>query len=213
MTDKTDDAAPEPTDVPPTRPSHVSLQDIPVGFPDDGAVSANLRNIDHHVGVIELALLVAIFAAVVLVASYSAIADHLFHHQVGQWWNFVVRKGTFAIAMLGAAFATQQQRLLAMDLVSRKISPRARLALSLVLKLFTVVLAGVLVYIGLDLHDHNIGGPTLELGPLTISEKDVITVIPIGGALIALHSLLQAVIDCDYLIRNKLPPEKARTGH
>ena len=213
MTDKKDDAAPGPLDVPPTRPSALSLQNIPVGFPDDSSLSANVRTVDDYVGKVELGLLIAIFAAVVLVASYSAISDHFFHAQVGQWWNFVVRKGTFAIAMLGAAFATQQDRLLAMDLVSRKISPRARLAVSLVLKLFTIALASVLVYIGLDLHAHGEGITHLDLGPITITEKDAIAVIPIGGALIALHSLLHALIDADYLFRNKLPPEKVRTGH
>ncbi|HTR50556.1 MAG TPA: TRAP transporter small permease subunit [Kofleriaceae bacterium] len=213
MTDNKDDAAPGPLDVPPTRPSALSLQNISVGFPDDSSLSSNIRTVDEYVGKLELALLLALFAAVVIVASYSAISDHFFHSQVGLWWNFVVRKGTFAIAMLGAAFATQQQRLLAMDLVSRKISPRARLAVSLVLKLLTILLAGVLVYIGLDLHDKGEGITHLDLRIFTITEKDAIAVIPIGGALIALHSLLHAVIDTDYLIRNKLPPEKARTGH
>lgn len=214
MTDNKDDAAPGPLEVPPTRPSALSLQNLQVGFPDDGPLATNIRSIDDFVGKIELGLLVAIFGVVVLVASYSAISDHFFHSQVGDWWNFVVRKGTFAIAMLGAAFATQQQRLLAMDLVSRKISPRARLAVSLVLKLFTIALAVVLVYIGFDLRKSGEGGLShLDLGLFTINEKDAIAVIPIGGALIALHSLLHAVIDAEYLFRNKLPPEKARTGH
>ena len=223
MTESKDDAAPAPADVPPTnkheveppaRPSQLSL-DGAAGFPDDGPVSGLVRTIDRYVGNIELGVLLAMFVAVVVVASLSALSEHIGHHQIGLWWTWVVRKGTFAIALLGAAYATQQQRLLAMDLVSRKLSPRGRLVLGIALKLFTVVLAGVLVYIGLYMHDHadHQAGPRLDLSLFTLTEKDALCVIPIGGALIVLHSLLHAVIEADYLVRGKLLPERARSGH
>ena len=219
-----DDAAPAAADVPPTnkheveppaRPSQLSLTDVPAGFPDDGPVSGLVRTIDHYVGNIELGILLALFITVVAVASLSALSEHIGHHQIGLWWTWVVRKGTFAVALLGAAYATQQQRLLAMDLVSRKLSPRGRLVLGIALKLFTIVLAGVLVYIGLYMHDHadHQAGPRLDLALFTLTEKDALCVIPIGGALIVLHSLLHAVIEADYLVRGKLLPERARSGH
>ena len=227
MTEKQgDEAAPEAADVPPTRKhepppaeppvreSRLSLDHIAAGFPDDGPVSALLRKVDHHVGVIELGLLVAIFAAVVLVASLSALSGHIAHHQIGQWWMFVVRKGVFAIAMLGAAYSTQQQRLLAMDLVSRRLPPRGRLVLGITLKLFTALIAGVLLYIGLYLHHKaDSTGPTLQLGFGVLTEKDVLSVIPIGAALIVFHSIVHAAIEADYLVRNKAMPERARSGH
>jgi TRAP-type C4-dicarboxylate transport system permease small subunit len=186
-----------------------------VGFPDDGRVSGLIRTIDAYVGHIELGILLALFAAVVAVASLSALSGHIAHHQIGLWWTWVVRKGTFAIALLGAAYACQQQRLLAMDLISRKLSPRGRLVLGIAIKLFTVLLAGVLVYIGLDMHDHadHHSGPKLDLWIGILTEKDALCVIPIGGALIVLHSLLQAAIEADYLVRGKQLPERARSGH
>lgn len=202
-------------DVPPTRPSRLSVELEPSKFPDDGPVSGLVRTIDHYVGNIELAILLALFVSVVAVASLSALSTHIGHHQIGLWWTWVVRKGTFAIALLGAAYATQQQRLLAMDLVSRKLSPRGRLLLGIALKLFTAVLAGVLVYIGLYMHEHadHHAGPHLDLTLFVLSEKDAMCVIPIGGALIVLHSLLHAAIEVDYLVRGKLLPERARSGH
>jgi hypothetical protein len=89
------------------------------------------------------------------------------------------------------------------------------LLLGIALKLFTMALAGVLVYIGLYMHDHadHHAGPKLDLSLFVLSEKDALCVIPIGGALIVLHSLLQAVIEVDYLVRGKLLPERARSGH
>jgi TRAP-type C4-dicarboxylate transport system permease small subunit len=215
VAEQQDEAAPVAADVPPTRPSRLSVELEPSKFPDDGPVSGLVRTIDHYVGNIELAILLALFVSVVAVASLSALSTHIGHHQIGLWWTWVVRKGTFAIALLGAAYATQQQRLLAMDLVSRKLSPRGRLLLGIALKLFTAVLAGVLVYIGLYMHEHadHHAGPHLDLTLFVLSEKDAMCVIPIGGALIVLHSLLHAAIEVDYLVRGKLLPERARSGH
>lgn len=183
-------------------------------LPQDGGFSAGLRAVDHDVGLIELALLLAVFAAVVIVGSLSALSGHLVHHPIGEWWKFVVRKGTFAIAMLGAAYATHQQRLLAMDLVSRRLPPRGRQVLGIVLKLFTIALAGVLFYLGRRLYmKEGHAGPVLDLRLGVLTEKDAITVIPIGAALIMFHSLVHALIEGDYLVRGKQAAEHARTGH
>ncbi len=37
--------------------------------------------------------------------------------------------------------------------------------------------------------------------------------IPIGAGLIIFHTFLHMLIDIDYILRGKLPPEKAPTGH
>lgn len=211
-------------DIPPTRKhdslepagraSRLSIDNIPTGFPDDGPLATLLRQVDHHVGVIELGLLIAILGAVVLVGSLSALSGHIFHHQIGQWWEFVVRKGTFAIAMLGAAYATHEQRHLAMDLISRRISPRGRLVLALVLKLFTIAITASLLYAGMLLHSHEPPtGPQLDLLLGVLTQRDVIVVISIGAALIIFHSAVHAAIDIEYLVRGKVPPEQARRGH
>jgi hypothetical protein len=56
-------------------------------------------------------------------------------------------------------------------------------------------------------------GPELDLTVFTLTEPEVILMIPIGAALIIFHSLVHAAIDAEYLVRNKLPPERARSGH
>lgn len=204
MADEQDDAGAEP----PPRESHLSIDPEPSKFPDDGPVSANTRRIDHYLGLIEQGLLFALLAAVVLTAATAALSDKLLHHPLGRWWFTVVRGGTFSIAMFGAAFATHQQRHLAMDLISRRISPRGRLVLGMVLKLFTIFIAVLLFRSGMHQRD-TVGG----VGEEIISDKTVVTALPIGAALIILHSLLHLVIDIDYLVRGKLPPERARSGH
>ena len=219
MTDQKDDAAPEPADVPPTRKheavteppareSHLSLENIPVAFPDDGALASNVRKIDHYLGVIEQGILFFLLAAVVLTAASAALSDKIFGHHLGRWWFTTVRGGTFAIAMFGAVFATHQQRHLAMDLVSRRLPPKARLVLGIVLKLFMIGIAAILFRSGMHQRD-TVGG----VGEDFITDKQVVTALPIGAALIMLHALLHIVIDVEYLVRGKNPPEKMRTGH
>jgi TRAP-type mannitol/chloroaromatic compound transport system permease small subunit len=192
---------------PPTHASQVAFE-ATHGFPDDGALSANVRKVDNGVGMIEQALLFLLLIAVVLTASTAALGDKLFGYHLGRWWFVVVRGGTFTIAMMAAAFATHQQRHLAMDLVSRRLTPRGRLILGMLLKVFTIVIAAVLFRSGMHQRDH-VGGVVEEF----VSDKTIVTMMPIGCALIILHSFLHIVIDLDYLVRGKLPPERARSGH
>jgi hypothetical protein len=191
-------ALPEKDGDPPVRESHVSLDSIPVGYPDDGTVSANLRKVDHYVGVIEQALLFVVLATVVLVAAAAALSDRLVHHQLGRWWHYIVRGGTFS-----------------MDLISRRMTPRGRLILGLLLKLFTIAIAAVLVHTGWHLRETASGADRehLELFGFNITDQTIVASIAVGAALIIFHSVLHAVIDIEYLVRGKLPPERARSGH
>ncbi len=178
-------------------------------YPDDGALSRYVRIVDDTLGRIEQAVLFALLAAIVLTAAAAALSDKLADHHLGRWWFTTVRGGTFTIAMFAAVFATHQQRHLAMDLVSRRISPRARLVLGVLLKVFTVVIAAVLLRSGLHQRDH-VGGGNIDV---FVSDKTIVTMLPIGAALIILHSILHIAIDIEYLVRGKLPPERARSGH
>ncbi|HEY5925394.1 MAG TPA: TRAP transporter small permease subunit [Kofleriaceae bacterium] len=192
---------------PASRDSLLSMS-AEMTFPDDGQVSRYVRLVDNGVGRIEQGLLFFLLAAIVLTAASAALADKIFDIHLGRWWFTVVRGGTFTIAMFAAAFATHQQRHLAMDLVSRRLTPRNRLILGAVLKLFTIAIAIILLRSGLHQRDH-VGGTVEEF----VSDKTIVTMMPVGAALIILHSFLHFVIDLDYLVRGKLPPERARSGH
>ncbi|MDB4957560.1 MAG: hypothetical protein JWO36_5129 [Myxococcales bacterium] len=201
---------------PPARESNLNIAIEPARFPDDGALAQLVRKVDHGFGAAEQAVLFALLATVVLTAASAAISDKVLHDQLGRWWFAVVRGGTFSIAMLGAVFATHQQRHLAMDLISRRLTPRGRLMLGIALKLFTVYIAYLLYTAGMHQRE-TIGssGESLTLPGLGwhISDRDIVTILPLGAALIAFHSLLHILIDVEYLVRGKLPPEKQRSGH
>ena len=105
----------------------------------------------------------------------------------------------------GAAFATYQQRNLAMDLVSRRLAPRGRMVLRIVLGFITIFIAGVFTYGGLRFVDVGIKSDD--------HLADILTAwaMPIGGGLIIFHSLIQLIIEVDYLVRGKLTPDRERT--
>ena len=195
---------------PKLRPSAMSVDTLahPMTFPDDGALAAGIRKVDHFLGIAEQALLFAILVTVVLVASAHAIKEKITH--LGLWWSFdVIRGGTFSIAMIGAAYATQQQRHLAMDLISRKIPPRFRLLLAAAIEIFTIAVCAMLVFSGW----RQIDATGTETGQHLFQAKSIVIFLPIGAGLISLHAFLHLIIHLDYFARGKTPPERMRSGH
>ncbi|HLL24632.1 MAG TPA: TRAP transporter small permease [Kofleriaceae bacterium] len=192
---------------PSMRPSQMML-DAPLTYPDDGPVARVLRKLDHLFGVVEQATMFAILIIVVLVASTHAIKEKITH--IGLWWSFdVIRAGTFSIAMIGAAYATQQQRHLAMDLISKKIPPNLRLLLAAVLELFTIAVCMMLVYSGW----HQVDATGTETGQHLFQAKSIVIFLPLGALLIAFHAFIHLIIHLEYFARGKTPPERMRSGH
>ncbi len=218
-------AIPIETTVPPTRRQtaspfadpeppelhglHDPLAGPPPAFPDDGPVSGWLRKADHALGVGEQALLFVLLGAVVLTAASAALSDRLLGVRLGRWWFDIVRGGTFSVAMIGAVFASYQQRHLSMDLISRRLPPRGRLVLRVILALFTLLVAALLVRSGL----HQLDTVGEEAGEHLISTHTIVTFMPVGAGLIIIHTLLHMGIDLDYLARGKTPPAQMRSVH
>ena len=195
----------EPADEPPRRASQIELGGSP-SYPDDGPLASRVRRADTWLGNAEQIVLVALLAAVVLTAAGHALLDRIAGVRL-EFKDQVVRAGTFAIAMLGAAFASYQARHLSMDLVSRQLSPRARLVLKVILALSTIAIVVFVVRSGLHLIDREKDEEQL------LSTRRIAFLIPLGGALIILHTVLHTIIDVDYIVRRKTPPERMRSAH
>ena len=178
-------------------------------FPDDGPLSRWVRTVDRALGNLEQAVLFILLGAVVVTAATAALSDRVLGYHLGRWWFDIVRGGTFSVAMIGAVYATHQQRHLSMDLVSRRLPARGRLFLRVVLALFTVLIAGLLVQSGL----HQLDTVGEEGGDHFISTHSIVMFMPLGASLIIVHTVLHMVIDIDYIVRRKLPPERMRSGH
>jgi TRAP-type C4-dicarboxylate transport system permease small subunit len=181
----------------------------PADFPDDGPVAGAFRKVDHFAGIAEQAVLFAILAAVVFTGATQAISTKIFGKSL--LWSFdVVRAGTFAIALIGAAFASHQARHLSMDLVSRFLTSRKRQVLRVILGVFTIFASYLLLTSGLRLYER-VGAEGGHSG--LIPMELVALMIPVGAGLMIFHTFLHMLIDIDYLRRGKLLPEKAPSGH
>ena len=210
MSTDSDDGAPEESGAPdaPDTTAGASNLDLskPPAYPDDGRFARRARAIDNRLGRIEQVVLVALLAIVVLTAAGHALLDRFGGFRL-EFKDSVVRAGTFAMAMFGAAFATYQARHLSMDLVSRRLSPRARLFLKVILALFTIVIVVLVVRSGLHLIEREKHEDQL------LSTRRIALLIPLGGALIIFHTVLHTIIDVDYIVRRKTPPERMRSAH
>jgi TRAP-type C4-dicarboxylate transport system permease small subunit len=201
------DEAEAAAEEPPARASHLDLE-VPLTYPDDGPLARTVRRIDTWIGRGEQVVLVTLLAMVVLTAAGHVLLDRIADYPL-RFKDDVIRGGTFAIAMLGAACASHQARHLSMDLVSRRRSPRARLFLKVFLALFTIGIVLILVREGFRLIDKERSLKSEHL----ISRVALAHLIPIGGGLIILHTVLHAVIVVDYIARRKTPPERMRSAH
>jgi TRAP-type C4-dicarboxylate transport system permease small subunit len=193
---------------PPARPSATQLPPSTDNYPDDGPVAGTLRRVDHYAGIAEQALLFGLLLFSVLIGAIQALASKLFGH-IFPWSFDMVRGATFAMAMLGAAYASHHASHFAMDIVSRVISARSKLVLQLLLGLFTIFAAYLLLKSGLRLRAQ----VATEGGDHTIPIDLLAAMIPAGCGLIMFHTFLRVLILGDYLRRGKLPPEKAPSAH
>ncbi len=194
---------------PSPRASQLDLH-APLTYPDDGPLSRAVRNVDNLIGKVEQVLLVAIFATLVVVTSVHALSDKLFHAHVFMFKDDVLKAGTFAIAMLGGAFASHQAKHLSMDLLSRRFSPRHRLFLKITLGLFVVFVLVLLIRAGFSTIDTERGFAAEDK---LLTRVRIAYLIPIAGAVMIFHTVLHMVIDVDYIARRKTPPERMRSGH
>jgi TRAP-type C4-dicarboxylate transport system permease small subunit len=175
-------------------------------FPTDSTLVRVLRKANFVAGLSEQIALFGLITVMVVVATVEAILEQM---HGGFLWSFpVVRDSTFAIAMLGAAFATYQQRNLSMDLVSRRLSARGRMILRVLLAAVTIFVSFLFFKSGEHLRSQVSEEPTA-----TLLVKTTVAMIPIGALLIIFHSAVQIVIEVDYLIRGKLAPEREKIGH
>jgi TRAP-type C4-dicarboxylate transport system permease small subunit len=192
---------------PPLRASAFDIT-APSTFPEDGPLAAMLRKIDRYIGIGELGVLVGLLVMMVVVAAGNALLDKIAGIQI-HIKEELVAGGTYAIALVGAAFATQQMRQLSMDLISRRFSARSRLVLKVVLAAFTIGI--VVLFVRAGLHTVAIQKDSEEA--VIFTPRRIAWMIPIGGVLIIIHTVLHMIIDVDYLARGKTPSDRMRSGH
>ncbi len=124
--------------------------------------------------------------------------------QNGFWVDELLRYSVFSIGLLGGALAAQAVKLMNIDMITRLFGLRGRLALRVITTAFVILVCMWLYQGGLVVRAINLKTP--EINEVVIKPANAILVLPIGAALIAVHSTLHIITDLYYIAANKKPP-------
>lgn len=206
-------SAPEPTQAAPAEvpPAAATAAASPLpaaravdgaGTPPEPPLAQMVRKADEALGLAERVAISLIFLALVLIGFYRTLAD-LAWNERPLWAIEGIRVAVFAIAMLGAAFATHHRRNFSLDLVTRFLQPRGRAILRLVLILATLLAAGLLLYGGMIVHDTLAKEHEYDLVPKWV----IGWFIPVAAGLIIVHNVAHLIIELAYLVQGRTAPE------
>jgi TRAP-type C4-dicarboxylate transport system permease small subunit len=122
--------------------------------------------------------------------------------------DYDVRYACFLLAMVGGAFAAHHRRLLSMDFVSHFLPGGVKPWTRLLSTSFATVIAGVFVKYGYRIYvsqtaERHTRGAQQHWMPESTANAAML----IGATLLFIHLFVQIVIDVDYLVRRKHPPE------
>lgn len=157
--------------------------------------------IDTALGYLEQTFLMVVLFSLIGVGTYQFVASHIF--EINSLWPFeALRNLVFLIAMGGATLSAQKGRMISMDFLARKLAPKRRVILRIVIACF-VVFACILLYKG-GMYVRNAASAHYEI----INPRTALLALPVGAALIGVHYTLHALADLLYLANGQIPPEE-----
>jgi TRAP-type C4-dicarboxylate transport system permease small subunit len=169
---------------------------------DRPPLARRLQQVDEALGEGERVVLALLFLVLLYFGVYRALAN-IFWNQRPLWAVEGIRVSVFALAMMGAAFATHHKRNFALDILSRLFAVRGRAILRVVLNAATVLAAALLFYGGWLVKEVISREHDYELVPKWV----IGWFIPVAAALILVHCLLHTIIELAYLARGETAPE------
>ena len=179
-----------------------SASSPPAKRPEAPALVSAIERFDGALGTAEHAFLVLALFSLIGVGTYQFLASRLF--SVNDTWPFeALRYLVFFCAMGGASLAAQKGRMISMDFLARKLPPRGRVILRILVSIF-VMLACFLLFKGGMTVREVVSGEEYDL----IKPSTAFLALPIGGLLIGLHYFLHSLSDAVYLASGQIPPEE-----
>jgi TRAP-type C4-dicarboxylate transport system permease small subunit len=169
----------------------------------------SIRKIDRGIARVEEVLLSVCLATLLLIGVLGALKRN-FAPPSPFWIDEVIRYAVFFIGLTGAALAAQADRLFNIDMFTRLMSPRAKLAMHVLQGAFVIMVCWFIFTGSMKLFE----SLKDEHGEL-ISPAAGSMSLPIAVTLIAVHSLLHIIADLYYLVSGVKPPAHAlpKSGH
>jgi TRAP-type C4-dicarboxylate transport system permease small subunit len=181
--------------------------DLRKRFPEEPPIAHWVRFGDSIVGLAEQLVLFCLLMFVVFVTVTSFLSDHIRDRPLEGAHNDI-RYACFLLAMIGGAYAAHHRRLLSMDFVSHFLPGKIRIWTRILNTAFGAFIAGIFVKFGYYIYSSQLDEQrTRGAHEHWLPESWASSAILIGASLLVMHLVLQIVIDLDYLLRGKTPPE------
>jgi TRAP-type C4-dicarboxylate transport system permease small subunit len=182
------------------RAAHVG--DEPPAPPEPHLVRV-LRSLDRGLAKLEEVALALCLLALLLVGVLGALKRNFFPPSPF-WIDEAVRYSVFFIGLLGAALATQSDRLFNIDMFARLMSVRGKLIVRMLASAFTIGVCFIFLESSLILREVLKG----EEGELFEPTTGILS-LPIAMIAIMVHLTLHFLIAGYYLVTGGTPPELA----
>jgi TRAP-type C4-dicarboxylate transport system permease small subunit len=168
--------------------------------PEPGLVRV-LRAVDRTLAKIEEIALAACLLVLLLVGVLGAVKRN-FLPPSPFWIDEAVRYSVFFIGLLGAALATQSDRLFNIDMFARAMSVRGKLIVRMLSAAFTIGVCLIFLESSLLLREVLHG----EEGELFEPATGILS-LPIAMVAIMIHLAIHFAISAYYLVTGGTPPE------
>jgi TRAP-type C4-dicarboxylate transport system permease small subunit len=170
--------------------------------PEPGFVRA-LRGVDRGLAKVEEVALAICLLVLLLIGVLGAVKRN-FLPPSPFWIDEAVRYSVFFIGLLGAALATQSERLFNIDMFARLMGVRGKLVMKILAAAFTIAVCAIFLESSLLLRAVLKG----EEGELLDPSTGILS-LPIAMIAIMVHMGLHIVIAAYYLATGGTPPELA----
>ena len=157
-----------------------------------------LTQLDASLNRIEGILLVVMLAVMVAMAFLQVVLRNFFSTGI-LWGDIFLRHLVLWMGFLGAALATSQERHIAIDVLTRFISRRAKSAIRVLTNLFAAVVCGFLVEASATFVELERESGSLVYQDIPVWYVQLI--IPGGFTLLVFHFLVRAVADAHAAVR------------
>lgn len=183
-----------------------------------------LKRVDKVFATVELAIMSLALAFLVLLGFYRALYEstkrwgegtdvvdrawrwiHNFLHAPPEWSTPTILLLVFVVGMLGLCLAAYSERLIAIDVFSRRFKPRIKLTFRILSNLFTIFVLYYFILGAMYFRRTSLGEETSAAGRL-VSNHSAVLIFPIITGLVMLHLGLKAIMDAIMLATGKLPP-------
>jgi TRAP-type C4-dicarboxylate transport system permease small subunit len=182
---------------------------VPEEFP---APIRGLAAVSRFVAVLEGVGIGISLVALIGLALWQFVTRNLRMHGVTwipqnpEWLDIdnVLRHAVFLIGFLGAMFASYTGRHLRVDAVTRLAGPRARMALRSLATMGALTVCAFIIYASWT-YRATVLEETPEKGQIFTAARGALVIV-VGTAGMALHFLIQLVLDVVYLVTGEEPP-------